>query len=144
MNENDFGHKVLHGEYILLAEDDEDDVSLLRSFLNELPDFPELLVINKGDKVISFFENLSGNQLPRLIILDYNLPSVSGFEILVALYGNKKYDKIPKIIWSTSNSVHFENKCLSKGATAYLVKPSDINGFQVLVRKLQTMLVLSL
>jgi CheY-like chemotaxis protein len=132
----------LPDKYMLIAEDDEDDVSLLRSFLGDLPEAPELLVINKGDKVISFFENLSGKPLPRLIILDYNLPSVSGYEILIALAGNKIYEKIPKIIWSTSNSVHFERKCISKGAAAYLVKPSDINGFQVLVRKLQTLLAL--
>jgi CheY-like chemotaxis protein len=143
MNLNGSESEIMDGEYILLAEDDEDDVSLLISFLKELPDSPEILVINKGDKVISFFENLSGKPLPRLIILDYNLPSVSGYEILIALSGNKIYEKIPKIIWSTSNSVHFERKCISKGASAYLVKPSDINGFQVLVRKLQTLLALT-
>jgi hypothetical protein len=45
----------LPDKYILIAEDDEDDVSLLRSFLEDLPEAPELLVINKGDKVIYFF-----------------------------------------------------------------------------------------
>jgi CheY-like chemotaxis protein len=142
MNGNGMEIEVINGEYILLAEDDEDDVSLLRTFLRELPGSPELLVINKGDKVISFFENLQGNHLPRLIILDYNLPSVSGYEILDELSADKKYHSIPKIIWSTSNSPHFESKCMSKGAVAYFVKPSDISGFQTLVQKLQHFLSL--
>ena len=142
MNGNGTELNGITGEYILLAEDDEDDVTLLKSFLREVPESPEILVINKGDKVISFFESLSGKRLPRLMILDYNLPSVSGYEILIALSGNKIYEKIPKIIWSTSNSVHFESKCISNGAAAYLVKPSDIHGFQVLVRKLQKLLAL--
>jgi CheY-like chemotaxis protein len=130
----------LPDKYILIAEDDEDDVSLLRSFLAELPEAPELLVINKGDKVISFFENLPGNRLPLLVLLDYNLPSVSGYEILIALADDDNFLAVPKIIWSTSNSIHFETQCLAKGADAYFVKPSNINGFQTLVQKLQGIL----
>jgi CheY-like chemotaxis protein len=127
-------------KYMLIAEDDEDDVALLRSFLQDVPDVPEIVVINKGDKVISFFENLPGDRLPLLVLLDYNLPSVSGYEILIALADDKKFLTLPKIIWSTSNSTHFENQCLSKGASAYFVKPSNILGFQDLVQKLQNML----
>ncbi len=143
MNGNGAEAEVINGEYILLAEDDEDDVSLLRSFLRDIPGSPELFVINKGDKVISFLENLPGNRLPRLIILDYNLPSVSGYEILDTLSEDKKYHSIPKIIWSTSNAAHFESQCLLKGAVAYFVKPSDVTGFQALVQKLQFLLSLS-
>jgi CheY-like chemotaxis protein len=130
----------LPDKYIVIAEDDEDDVSLLRSFLSELPEAPGLLVINKGDKVISFFDNLPGNRLPLLVLLDYNLPSVSGYEILNTLAGDTKFLTIPKIIWSTSNSPHFETQCLAKGAYAYFVKPSNIHGFQTLVQKLQGIL----
>jgi len=140
MNGNGSELDGITGEYILLAEDDEDDVTLLKSFLREVPESPEILVINKGDKVISFFESLPGNRLPRLIILDYNLPSVSGYEILIALSEDKKYRNVPKIIWSTSNSPHFESLCMAKGAVAYFVKPSDITGFQSLVQQLQLIL----
>jgi CheY-like chemotaxis protein len=136
----EFEYVSLPDKYMLIAEDDEDDVSLLESFLRDLPEPPALLVINKGDKVISFFENLPGNRLPLLVLLDYNLPSVSGYEILIALADDKKFLTLPKIIWSTSNSPHFEAQCLSKGACAYFVKPSNIHGFQTLVQKLQGIL----
>src|ERR1700704_5481142 len=137
---NEIEYASLPDKYMLIAEDDEDDVALLRSFLGNLPEPPELLVINKGDKVISFFENLPGNRLPLLVLLDYNLPSVSGYEILIALADDKKLLAVPKIIWSTSNSNHFETQCLAKGAFAYFVKPSNIHGFQTLVQKLQGIL----
>jgi len=140
MEEMEIEYASLPDKYMVIAEDDEDDVSLLRSFLIDLPEAPELLVINKGDKVISFFENLPGNRLPLLVLLDYNLPSVSGYEILIALAGDKKLIAVPKIIWSTSNSMHFENQCLAKGAHAYIVKPSNIQGFETLVQKLQGIL----
>src|ERR1700681_1339085 len=133
-------YESLPDKYVLIAEDDEDDVSLLKSFLRDLPEPPELLVINKGDKVISFFENLPVNRLPLLVLLDYNLLSVSGYEILIALADDKKLLTVPKIIWSTSNSTHFEAQCLAKGAFAYFVKPSNIHGFKTLVQKLQGIL----
>jgi CheY-like chemotaxis protein len=132
------GH--LSKEYILLAEDDNDDVELLMNFIRELPESPEVVVLNKGDKVISFFENLSENRFPRLIILDYNLPTVSGYEILSALSEVKKFRSIPKIVWSTSGSSHFETQCLAKGAAAYFVKPADLSGYQLFVQKLQQFL----
>jgi CheY-like chemotaxis protein len=138
--ENVYEYKSLPEKYLLIAEDDEDDVSLLKSFLNDLPEPPELLVINKGDKVISFFENLPDNCLPLLVLLDYNLPSVSGYEILVALADDQKFLAVPKIIWSTSNSPHFETQCLSMGANAYFVKPSNIPAFRTLVQQLQHIL----
>jgi CheY-like chemotaxis protein len=130
----------LPDRYVLIAEDDEDDVLLLRSYIRELSGSPELLVINKGDNVISFFENLPENRLPLLVLLDYNLPSVSGYEILIALADNKKFLAVPRVIWSTSNSPHFESQCLSKGAVAYFVKPSNLQGFQILVQKLNDVL----
>jgi CheY-like chemotaxis protein len=127
-------------EYILLAEDDKDDVELLMNFIRELPESPELVVLNKGDEVISFFENLSENRLPSLIILDYNLPTVSGYQILSALSEDKKFRSIPKIVWSTSGSSHFESQCLAMGAAAYFVKPADLSGYQLFVQKLQQFL----
>ena len=140
MEEMEIEYASLPDKYMVIAEDDEDDVSLLRSFLTNLPEAPELLVINKGDKVISFFENLPGNRLPLLVLLDYNLPSVSGYEILIALADDNNFLAVPKIIWSTSNSIHFETQCLATGADAYFVKPSNIHGFQTLVQKLQGIL----
>jgi CheY-like chemotaxis protein len=129
-----FNPENIPGKYILLAEDDEDDIFLLRSFFQKIPGAPELFVVNKGDKVISMLESLSGNNLPCMIILDYNLPSMSGYEILHLLSRNKKYQSVPVVVWSTSNSPFYESQC--QDATAYLVKPSDQSGFQALVQKL--------
>lgn len=126
----------ISGKYILLAEDDEDDIFMLRSFFRKIPGSPELYVVNKGDKVISMLENLPLNNLPSLIILDYNLPSMNGYEILHILSRDKKYKSVPVVIWSTSNSPYYESQC--QEAIAYLVKPSDQNGFQALVQKLLT------
>jgi CheY-like chemotaxis protein len=128
--------KTTSGEYILLAEDDVDDVEFLTSSLQNLDQALEVRVISSGDKAISFFENLPDDHLPGLIIMDYNLPALSGYQILTLLAETNRYGAIPKIIWSTSNSSFFEKECLAHGATAYFVKPADLSGYEFLAKKI--------
>ena len=123
-------------KYVLLAEDDIDDVEFLTVSLQNLDQAIEVRVISSGDRTISFFENLPDDHLPGLIILDYNLPALNGYQILTALADTERYKNIPKIIWSTSNSSFFENECLASGASAYFVKPADLSGYALLAGKI--------
>ena len=123
-------------KYVLLAEDDVDDVEFLTVSLQNLDQGLEVRVLSSGDKAISFFENLPDDQLPGLIIMDYNLPAVNGYQILTMLAENERYKAIPKIIWSTSNSTFFEQECLTSGASAYFVKPADLSGYADLAGKI--------
>src|SRR3954467_13793621 len=73
--------------------------------------------------------NLINSTKPRnypLIILDYNLPQLNAEEILKILNAHQRYDSIPKIVWSTSNSAIYKSKCINLGAGEYLVKPRDM------------------
>ncbi|HEY4154401.1 MAG TPA: response regulator [Puia sp.] len=129
-------NKTSAREYILLAEDDVDDVEFLTDSLQNLDQSLEVLVISSGDKAIPFFDQVPDDHLPGLIIMDYNLPAMSGYQILTILAGNERYKNIPKIIWSTSNSSFFEKECLTNGATAYFVKPADLSGYEELAEKI--------
>ena len=123
-------------KYVLLAEDDVDDVEFLTVSLQNLDQAIEVRVISSGDRAISAFESLPDDHLPCLIILDYNLPALSGYQILTMLADNERYKHIPKIIWSTSNSSFFEKECLASGASAYFVKPADLSGYALLAGKI--------
>jgi CheY-like chemotaxis protein len=68
--------------------------------------------------------------------LDYNLPEVDGAQLLGLLTGKKRYDEIPKIVWSTSNSPLYRRLCLEMGAKAYFVKPNDLKGIQTLAKEM--------
>ena len=129
-------NKTAIGEYILLAEDDIDDVEFLTGSLQNLDQRLEVQVISSGDKAISFFETVSNDHLPSLIIMDYNLPAMNGYQILTLLASNERFKHIPKLVWSTSNSSFFEEECLTNGALAYFVKPSDLSGYAYLAEKI--------
>jgi CheY-like chemotaxis protein len=121
---------------ILLAEDDLDDQELLIEAIEHVDAHFQVYTINNGNKTISFLEKLEDDQLPSLIILDYNLPEVNGGQILQILNANLRYKPIPKVVWSTSNSPLYKTQCLELGAKAYMVKPSDINSIQNMAQQM--------
>ena len=114
--------------FIFLAEDDIDDQELLIEAFSQIDNGIAITTVNNGKKALAFLENLPKDQVPCLIILDYNLPEVSGAEILKRLNEFDQYNHVTKVVWSTSNSPVYENICMDLGAKAYLVKPNDISG----------------
>ncbi|MDB5191077.1 MAG: hypothetical protein JWQ96_640 [Segetibacter sp.] len=129
----------LKSDFIVLADDDLDDQELLIEAIKDINPKIELVTISNGNKAISFLSNLPDGVIPTLIVLDYNLPEANGSDILQSLLQNPKFDSVPKVIWSTSNSPVYKKACLALGADAYLVKPSDVAGIQDLAQHMLDM-----
>lgn len=123
-------------KFILLGEDDFDDEDMLREIIEDIDNSFYLLFINNGRKLMGFLNELPDNHLPCLILLDYNMPELTGAEILREMKKNPRYDSIPKVIWSTSGSETFKKNCLELGANEYVLKPSNVNDLIVLARHL--------
>lgn len=121
---------------IFLAEDDLDDQELLTEALLNMDADIQVHIESSGEKAIKYLEKISDTELPCLIILDYNLPLVSGHQILLDIKNTDRFKNIIKVVWSTSNSPHYQKMCLDSGATAYFVKPSDMNGINDMALKL--------
>lgn len=120
--------------FIFLAEDDIDDQELLIEAFSQLDNSITVTAVNNGKKALSFLEDLSEGSSPCLIVLDYNLPELSGAQILERLNKMKRFEDVTKVVWSTSNSPVYEQICLDLGAKAYLVKPNDISGIHRLAQ----------
>ena len=121
---------------ILLAEDDIDDQELLAEAFSEIDPAIQLNSFSTGKKFLNHLEKLPDSEIPNMIILDYNIPEINGAEILERLECDKRYQHVVKLVWSTSNSALYENSCLSLGAKAYLVKPSNITALMDLAKKM--------
>lgn len=120
--------------FIFLAEDDIDDQELLAEAFSQLDNTIVVKAVNNGKKALSFLEQLPHDKNPCLIVLDYNLPELSGAEILDRLNKTEQFKDVTKVVWSTSNSPVYEKICLDLGAKAYLVKPNDISGINRLAQ----------
>ena len=116
---------ALPSKFILLGEDDPDDQELLTEVFSSIDNSFTLLFVNSGQEVLSALEKLKDEQQPCLIVLDYNMPGLNGADILKEINRIERYNKIPKIIWSTSGSEKYKQICLGLGAADYVLKPSN-------------------
>lgn len=123
---------VSSGKFILLGEDDIDDEELLKEIFTAVDPSYSLVFVNNGRNVISTLRSMEN--LPCLIILDYNMPTLNGAEILMELQADERYKAVPKVIWSTSNSDTYKNHCLEMGAQDYIIKPTSMQALQEIAR----------
>lgn len=112
---------------ILIIEDD-------RNLLNELRDFLE----NKGYEVASVDNFLKSSEIalemrPDLVILDINLPGISGFDICREI---KEKSNIPVLMLTSRVGIEDEIKGLEIGADEYLAKPVDTRRLILRMEKL--------
>ena len=124
----------LPSNFILLGEDDPDDQELLKEVFTSVDETLILFFVNNGNEVFSALEKLRDDQMPCLIVLDYNMPGLNGAEILRELSTNERYKNIPKVVWSTAGSEKFRNHCLKFGAADYIIKPNNIEGLEKTAR----------
>jgi CheY-like chemotaxis protein len=126
----------LTSNFIMFGEDDLDEEDFLKEVFFSLDSSCSLLFVDNGRKLIADLQKRTDNQLPRLLVLDYNMPELNGAEILKVLKQNSRYDNIPKIVWSTSGSEIYKRLCFESGANDYVIKPSNIKELENIARHL--------
>lgn len=124
----------LPSRFILLGEDDADDQEMLKEVFTLIDTAFVLFFVNNGKEIISALEKLKDDQMPCLIVLDYNMPGLNGADILRELSTNERYKNIPKVVWSTAGSEKFRNICLELGAVDYVIKPNNVVGLEEVAR----------
>lgn len=119
---------MLHHPFMLIADDDEDDIYLLDAAFKESHLDVKVDFVQNGLEVLSYLDKINGsNPLPDLIVLDLNMPLLSGPETLLKLKGSMRYNKIPVVILTTSISEKEKAHCLEMGAALYLFKSTGFD-----------------
>jgi CheY-like chemotaxis protein len=108
--------------YILVAEDDEDDQELIRDALleSELAE-QKLRFVTDGEELINLLQNAV--LLPSLILLDLNMPRKNGFQVLSEIKTSTKLKHIPVIVFTTSDNYSDIKKCHELGGNSFMTKP---------------------
>jgi chemotaxis family two-component system response regulator Rcp1 len=124
---------------ILLVEDNEGDVRLLREVLLDANKNVRLHVVPDGREARAFL-NYQGSYVnvprPDLILLDLNLPNVDGREVLARVRGDPWLKTIPIIVLSSSQEEFDIAQSYKLLANCYLTKPEQLNEFERLVTRL--------
>ncbi|MEO7529845.1 MAG: response regulator [Sediminibacterium sp.] len=123
-------------KWILLADDDADDSQMLEEAITAISPVAKVKVFSDGRQVVRFLDDPANQDLPCTIVLDYNMPYLTGLQVLEKIRDYPLYKHIPKLIWSTSDYSEYRDACLGKGATAYMVKPRTEKDLTLLAKKI--------
>jgi CheY-like chemotaxis protein len=116
---------------ILLVEDDELDVISVKRSLNKIGIDYELITAYNG---VEALEKLRGNKhsapmnpLPDIILLDINMPKMTGLQFLTILRSDDSLKNIKVFIMTTSAEEHDRSATEALGVSGYLIKPLNFN-----------------
>lgn len=110
---------------VLLVEDNEADEELARLCLGELYDSLDVDVESDGQSALQRLDTT--DSLPGLVLLDLNLPLVSGQEVLQTMRAHPRLRTVPVVILSSSGAPHDRREAYEGGANAYIIKPMSFN-----------------
>jgi CheY-like chemotaxis protein len=120
---------------IIIVENDEDERMFMKEGFDTAGMFNIIAQVNNGDDLFEWL-NENGDSLPDVILSDLNMPGKNGYDIIDEVRNTAAWSHIPVIITSTSSTKTIIEKCLSKGASDYIVKPETFVEYVPYVKNL--------
>jgi chemotaxis family two-component system response regulator Rcp1 len=124
---------------LLVVEDSESDIELLREALADSEPGVELDIVRHGEDALSFLRRegeFEGAAYPDLVVLDLNLPRMGGFEVLRALREDvdPRLRRLPVIVFTTSATTSDVDKAYDLHASSFVTKPTAFEHYLDTVR----------
>jgi CheY-like chemotaxis protein len=128
---------------ILLVDDSEDDIFLVRSAFTKARLTNPIHEAHNGDEAIAYllgeapFSTRQQFPLPAIMLLDLNMPMRNGFQVLEWVRAQPGLKRLTVIILTASLREQDVDRAFDLGANAFLVKPTSIEGLASMGRCLR-------
>lgn len=122
---------------VLSVEDDDAAYFLIGKAFREVGARLELERVENGEEALEFLRHsgrFSNARRPSLILLNINLPRISGPEVLAAIHEDESLRDIPVVMFSSSHLDADRAKCLALGARQFITKPNSYREFVNAIR----------
>ena len=116
---------------LLYVEDDENDIFFVQMAFNKVGFGHLLRTARSGPEAVDYlsgvgsYANSDLHPRPGLLLLDLNLPALSGLEVLQWVRAQPRFHSLPVVIFSASIRPDDQRRALQLGADDYLEKPSS-------------------
>ena len=127
---------------IMLADDDEGHLLLIRENLRAAGIVNELVELRDGQEVVDYlsrrgkYQDPAASPRPGLILLDIKMPRMDGFAVLEKIKTDPPLRAIPVVMLTSTDDQGEVNRCYALGASSYVVKPVQYEAFQACVKAL--------
>lgn len=122
----------------MLVEDNSVDTMLVIRTLQEVFNQSELIVATDGEEALRMLRREStyaGLPRPDLVMVDINLPSIDGLEVLKTIKGDDDLRMLPVFIFSGTDAADDVTRSYREYATAYMVKPGSADEYRDLFNR---------
>jgi CheY-like chemotaxis protein len=132
---------------ILLADDSEDDVILIKRAFHKARLSAALIVVHNGEEAILYlsgfgrFADRTHFPMPDMFLLDLKMPIKDGFEVLRWIRTQPQLKELPVIVLTQSDRIKDANLAYQLGAYSFLVKGTDFNDAIAFARAVSDYLV---
>ncbi|MCU1371780.1 MAG: response regulator [Ilumatobacteraceae bacterium] len=136
MNQNAIRQPLAQAR-ILLVDDDPGDVLMTRESLAGSSSRCDVAVVEDGAMALDYLHKRGAYTeapTPHLVLLDLNLPKVSGHQVLAEVKGDPGLATIPVVVLSTSAAAHDVVATYALHGNAHVAKPVDFLEFQAVIR----------
>ena len=129
-------------QIILLVEDNENDEELTLRALRKNKIGNEVVVMRDGPAALDYLFGRGPHAgrdtrvQPQVVLLDLNLPKLSGLEVLRAIRADERTKLLPVVVLTSSKEDADLVGCYASGANSYICKPVDFTQFVEAVRQL--------
>ena len=126
---------------IVMIEDDEGHATLIERNIRRAGVNNPILPFTNGTSALEFLFGEDGTGSVHagsslLILLDLNLPDMTGVDILTKIKGNEHLKRVPVVVLTTTDDQREIQRCYDLGANVYITKPVDYVGFAAAIRSL--------
>ena len=124
---------------IVMIEDDEGHARLIEKNIRRAGINNEICHFANGGDALNYLENHNdGPKLngPALVLLDLNLPDMSGTDILAKIKGDDKLKRTPVVVLTTTDDKVEIQRCYDLGCNVYITKPVNYESFADAIRQL--------
>jgi CheY-like chemotaxis protein len=126
---------------ILLIEDDPGHARLIEKNVRRAGVNNEIVPFTDGTSAIDYLfgRDASGVRTAQhslLVLLDLNLPDMSGIDILARIKGDDHLKRVPVVVLTTTDDKVEIQRCYDLGCNVYITKPVDYEGFATAIRQL--------
>jgi chemotaxis family two-component system response regulator Rcp1 len=128
---------------ILLVEDNPADVKITQRALKESALTVELIVVRDGQEAVDYllrqgrFATDQVWRVPDLILLDLNLPGMTGLEVLLRIRHTAELKTVPVVVLTTSRRLEDVQQVYAAGANTYIEKPQEFARFVQVLQTIQ-------
>lgn len=121
---------------VLVVDDSDADAELTLRALSEWRTFR----LSDGEQAVDFILCIGlyrdrAAHLPRLVLLDVELPGVNGFEVLTELRAHYTPTELPIVMFTGSSNEYVQARCAELGANGYVAKPVNCDAYASRVRE---------